>query len=105
MVLAGTTLAGEEVQRLRKRIESGRLARGAGRHRRADIREAYLNRIAADVRPARPMKIAVDCGNGVAGVTAGELYPRLGREVLELSFQVDGRLSHHHPQPSHPHKP
>src|SRR5437867_7644312 len=44
MVLAGTTLAGEEVQRLRKRIESGQLARGAGRHRRVDIREAYLNR-------------------------------------------------------------
>src|SRR5437667_181137 len=78
MVLAGTTLAGEEVQGLRRRIESGQLARGAGRHRRADIREAYLNRIAADVRLARPMKIAVDCGNGVAGATAGELYRRLG---------------------------
>ena len=102
MVLAGTTLAGEDVQRLRKRIESGELARGAGRHRHADIREAYLNRISSDVRLVRPVKIAVDCGNGVAGATAGELYRRLGCEVLELYCEVDGRFPNHHPDPSHP---
>src|SRR6266581_4856142 len=102
MVLAGITLAGEDVQRLRKRIESGELARGAGRHRRADIREAYLKRIASDVRLARPLKIAVDCGNGVAGATAGELYRRLGCEVLELYCEVDGRFPNHHPDPSRP---
>jgi phosphomannomutase/phosphoglucomutase len=102
MVLAGTTLAGETIQRLRRRIESGELARGAGRHRRAEVREAYLARIASDVRLARPMKIAVDCGNGVAGATAGELYRRLGCEVLELYCEVDGRFPNHHPDPSHP---
>jgi len=101
-VLAGTTLAGEDVQQLRRRIESGELARGAGRHRRADILEAYLNRITSDVRLARPMKIAVDCGNGAAGATAGELYRRLGCEVLELYCEVDGRFPNHHPDPSHP---
>src|SRR5690349_9526996 len=57
MVLAGTTLAGEDVQRLRKRIEAGELAKGAGRHRHAEIREAYLSRITSDVRLARRMKI------------------------------------------------
>ena len=102
MVLAGTTLAGEAIQRLRLRIESGELARGAGKHRRAEIREAYLRRIVSDVRLARPMKIAVDCGNGVAGATAAELYRRLGCEVLELYCEVDGRFPNHHPDPSHP---
>jgi phosphomannomutase/phosphoglucomutase len=102
MVLAGTTLAGEAIQQLRQRIESGDLAHGAGRHRRAEIREAYLSRIASDVRLARPMKIAVDCGNGVAGATAGELYRRLGCEVFELYCDVDGRFPNHHPDPSHP---
>jgi phosphomannomutase/phosphoglucomutase len=102
MVLAGTTLAGEAIQRLRLRIASGELARGAGRRRRADIREAYLGRIVSDVRLARPMKIAVDCGNGVAGATAAELYRRLGCEVLELYCEVDGRFPNHHPDPSHP---
>lgn len=102
MVLAGTTLAGEDVQNLRRRIAAGKLARGAGRHRRVDIREAYLKRITSDVRLARPMKIAVDCGNGVAGATAADLYRRLGCEVIELYCQVDGRFPNHHPDPSHP---
>src|SRR5262245_65618850 len=56
MVLAGTTLAGEDVQRLRQRIVSGELAKGAGRHRRADIREAYLRRMAEDVSLTRRME-------------------------------------------------
>ena len=102
MVLAGTTLAGDDVQRLRRRIATGDLARGDGRHRRAEIREAYLKRITSDVRLARPMKIAVDCGNGVAGATAGELYRRLGCEVLEIYCDVDGRFPNHHPDPSDP---
>jgi len=102
MVLAGTTLAGDDVQALRKRIASGRLVSGAGRHRRVDVRERYLKRIASDVRLARPMKIAIDCGNGVAGATAGELYRRLGCEVVELYCEVDGRFPNHHPDPSHP---
>ena len=102
MVLAGTTLAGEDVQRLRRRIASGDLASGAGKHRSVDIREAYLKRITSDVRLARPMKIAVDCGNGVAGATAADLYRRLGCEVLELYCEVDGRFPNHHPDPSHP---
>ena len=102
MVLAGTTLAGEAIQRLRLRIGSGELARGAGKRRLADVREAYLRRIASDVRLARPMKIAVDCGNGVAGATAADLYRRLGCEVLELYCEVDGRFPNHHPDPSHP---
>src|SRR5207247_10681023 len=95
-------LAGEEGQRVGQRIASGELARGAGRHRRADILEAYLNRITSDVRLARPMRIAVDCRNGGAGATAGELYRRLGCEVLELYCEVDGRFPNHHPDPSHP---
>src|ERR1700704_4988538 len=105
MVLAGITLAGEDVQRLRLRIESGELARGAGGHRRADIREAYLNRIASDVRLVRPMKIAIDCGNGVAGATAGELYRRLGCEVEGIFCEGGGRFSHNHPHPSAPGDP
>ncbi len=102
VVLAGETLAGEAIQALRRRIEAGELARGAGRYRRHDIAPAYLGRIAADVRLARPMRIAVDCGNGVAGAFAPALYRALGCEVEELYCEVDGRFPHHHPDPSVP---
>ncbi|MBC7781454.1 MAG: phosphomannomutase/phosphoglucomutase [Proteobacteria bacterium] len=102
MLLAGTTLAGDDIQKLRARIVEGDLARGAGSYRTAEIGEAYLQRIVSDVRLARPMKIVVDCGNGVAGAFAPELYRRLGCTVTELFCEVDGNFPNHHPDPSQP---
>jgi phosphomannomutase/phosphoglucomutase len=102
MVLGGQTLFGELIQDLRLRIETGRLASGTGKVRQADVREAYLRRIAGDVKPARPMKIVVDCGNGVAGELAPELFRRMGCEVIELFCDIDGSFPNHHPDPSKP---
>jgi phosphomannomutase/phosphoglucomutase len=103
MVIGGTTLFAETIQALRERIEAGRFASGVGSLRAADVRAGYLDRIAGDVRLARPMKIVVDCGNGVAGSIAPELYRRLGCEVDELFCEVDGTFPNHHPDPSQPH--
>jgi phosphomannomutase/phosphoglucomutase len=102
MVVAGHTLSGEDIQALRARIESGRLHSGNGGYRKANVREAYLERIVGDVKLARPMKIIVDCGNGVPGAFAPELYRRLGCEVRELFCEVDGNFPNHHPDPSVP---
>ena len=102
IMLGGETLAGEAIQQLRARIERGDLAHGAGGCRDYDVREPYLARITGDVKLARAMKIAVDCGNGVAGATAPELYRRLGCEVTELFCDVDGNFPNHHPDPSQP---
>jgi phosphomannomutase/phosphoglucomutase len=105
MVLGGTTLSGDDIQALRMRIESGDFTApvdGAGAFSTADVREAYLSRIVDDVKLARPMKVVLDCGNGVAGATAGELYRRLGCEVTELFCEVDGNFPNHHPDPSKP---
>ena len=102
MLLAGTTLAGDDIQKLRARIASGDLASGAGQYRTARVDEAYLSRILSDVKLARPMKIVVDCGNGVAGAFAPALYRRLGCTVEELFCEVDGNFPNHHPDPSQP---
>jgi phosphomannomutase/phosphoglucomutase len=102
MVIDGDTLAGDEIKALRTRIEAGELKRGSGGLRNADVAPAYFDRITGDVRLARPMKIAVDCGNGVAGAYAPTLFRRLGCEVTELFCEVDGRFPNHHPDPSQP---
>ncbi len=102
MVLAGETLSGETIQQLRLRIENGALAQGAGSYRKQDIAQAYIDRIASDIKLARPMKIAVDSGNGVAGAYAGKLFRALGCEVQELFCDVDGHFPNHHPDPSVP---
>ena len=100
MVLAGETLAGDTIQSLRTRVETGNLAQGAGRYSQYDIAPEYLARIAGDIKLARPLKITVDCGNGVAGDFAGELYRRLGCTVTEMFCEVDGHFPNHHPDPS-----
>jgi phosphomannomutase/phosphoglucomutase len=102
MVIAGTTLSGEAIQGVRARIERGEFASGAGTYRTAEVREAYLARIAGDVQLARPVPIIVDCGNGVAGSVAPELYRRLGCRVTELYCDVDGTFPNHHPDPTQP---
>ncbi len=102
MVIDGATLAGDAIQALRARLERGELASGSGRYRLHSVGGLYLDRIARDVTLARPMKIAVDCGNGVAGAYAPSLFRRMGCEVVELYCEVDGTFPNHHPDPSQP---
>jgi phosphomannomutase/phosphoglucomutase len=102
MVLAGETLSGDTIQSLRQRLIDNRLTHGRGSLTQEAVREAYLERILSDVKLARKMRIAIDCGNGVAGATAPELMQRLGCETIELYCDVDGTFPNHHPDPSHP---
>jgi phosphomannomutase/phosphoglucomutase len=102
MVLAGEAIHGETIQALYQAIVKNVFTGGAGGYRTHDIRKQYIERIVGDARLARPMKIAVDCGNGVAGAFAGELYRALGCEVTELFCEVDGTFPNHHPDPAHP---
>ena len=56
IVVRGHTLSGDEIQDLRRRIERGEFRSGTGERRRADILDAYVERIAGDVKLARPMR-------------------------------------------------
>jgi len=102
MVIGGTTLALNAIQDLKKRIEAGNLKHGQGVRRSADIKAAYVDKIVGDVKLARPMKIVMDCGNGVAGAIAPELFKRLGCDIIPLYCEVDGNFPNHHPDPSKP---
>jgi len=104
LVLADEALYGEALQAMYRRIQAGQVttARSPGALRTFDINQAYIDRIVGEVRLARPMHIAIDCGNGVAGATAGRLYGALGCEVTEVFCEVDGRFPNHHPDPAHP---
>lgn len=104
MMMGGVTLHGDAIQDIRRAIESGAAAPAAtrGRVTQRDVTADYLARILSDVKLARPMKIAMDCGNGVAGAIAPRLYRELGCEVIELFCDVDGNFPNHHPDPAHP---
>ena len=104
MVLAGEAIYGDAITALYDSIQAhdGSSAPEQGAYSTHDIRAAYLERIIGDVKVARPIKIAVDCGNGVAGAFAGDLYRGMGCEVVELFCEVDGHFPNHHPDPAHP---
>ncbi len=102
MMLAGDTLAGEAIQKLKARIEKNDLASGSGTQGEANINQAYMDRITSGIHLARPMKIIVDCGNGVPGAFAPALYRALGCEAREMYCDVDGHFPNHHPDPSQP---
>ncbi|CAJ48125.1 phosphoglucomutase, partial [Bordetella avium 197N] len=104
MMLGGRALYGEAVQSLRDAMNQPQPAGSAhGTGRNTDLVPAYIERIVSDIKLARPMKIAIDCGNGVAGAVAPELFRALGCEVTELFCEVDGNFPNHHPDPADPH--
>ena len=103
MVLGGRAIHGEEIQGLRQRIEREDWSlRSGGRVTQARVDDTYRDRIVGDVRLARPLRIVVDCGNGVAGASAPGVFRALGCEVIELFSEVDGQFPNHHPDPSKP---
>ena len=103
MLIGGVVLAGDAIVGLRSRIEcDGCPARAPGVVRRASVIEPYIDRVVADVALARPLKIVMDSGNGVAGLVAPALFERLGCEVVSLYEDVDGSFPNHHPDPADP---
>jgi phosphomannomutase len=103
MVLGGRAIYGEDIQNLRRMMEAGTGQRiEGGKVRHEEVLTAYRERIVGDVKLARPMKIVVDCGNGVAGASAPAIFRALGCEVIELFSEVDGNFPNHHPDPSKP---
>lgn len=102
MVLAGEAIYGDAIQAIYQRIVNKDFQTGSGSYQTHDIKAAYLERVVSDVKLARPMKIAIDCGNGVAGAFAGDMYRAMGCEVTELFCEVDGNFPNHHPDPAHP---
>ena len=100
MMVGGDTLFGDGIQQLYQRLVNDDLASGEGDYSETDVMDAYLDRILGDVKLSRKMRIASDCGNGVAGVCATQLFERLGCEVEELFTEVDGTFPNHHPDPA-----
>lgn len=102
MVLDETTLSGDTIQQLKQRILNNDFAAGEGQYSEQDISDDYINHITADIKLKRPLKIAIDAGNGVAGELAPKLYRAMGCEVTELYCEIDGNFPNHHPDPSQP---
>ena len=104
MMMGGSTLHGESIAKLRDEVAAvPPRETTAGTAQTVDILTPYLARVLGDIKLARPMKIAIDCGNGVAGAVAPQLFRSMGCETTELFCEVDGTFPNHHPDPADPH--
>ena len=102
MVMAGRAIYGDDIQKLRVRIETENYTAKRGRSATMDIGAEYARRITSDCKLSRPMKIVVDSGNGIPGATAPAILRALGCDVIDLYSKVDGDFPNHHPDPSKP---
>lgn len=102
IVINGEAWSGKSIQKLRDRVENGDFLQGEGGKQAQDLLPDYIGRITGDVQLVRPLKVVVDCGNGVAGAVAPALLRALGCEVAELFCEVDGDFPNHHPDPGRP---
>nr|WP_218131180.1 phosphomannomutase/phosphoglucomutase [Pseudomonas benzenivorans] len=102
IVIAGDTLANEQIQALKARIDNHDLASGVGSVEQVDVLQRYFQQIRDDIALAKQLKVVVDCGNGAAGVIAPQLIEALGCTVIPLFCEVDGNFPNHHPDPGKP---
>ncbi|HLJ18329.1 MAG TPA: phosphomannomutase/phosphoglucomutase [Bryobacteraceae bacterium] len=101
-VCGAGTLHGEEVQRVRKLIETGDLAGGTGVLKTVDLVEPYVEEITSQFQFNRRIKVAADAGNGTAGPVMRRVFQKLNCDATELFFEMDGRFPNHHPDPTVP---
>ncbi len=95
-----TTLYGEEIQKIRKIIDAGEFSKGSGSSSSACINEKYIEMVAGKINIEKPVRVAMDSGNGTASNIAPALLRKLGCEVKELFCEPDGNFPNHHPDPT-----
>ncbi|MDP1604304.1 MAG: phosphomannomutase/phosphoglucomutase [Legionella sp.] len=100
MVLAGKTLVQTDIDILYDIVRKGDFINAEGQSRSLDIIDDYMSRVISDITVARPLKVVVDCGNGIAGPVIPDVIARLGCEVIPLYCEVDGNFPNHHPDPT-----
>ncbi|MCH2264504.1 MAG: phosphomannomutase/phosphoglucomutase [SAR86 cluster bacterium] len=96
------SISGEAIQDLRLKIIKKDFQKGVGSEEKVNVKDTYIGELTKHINLRRPIKVAIDCGNGVASVIAQEVYENLGCEVLPLFCELDGNFPNHHPDPSRP---
>ena len=100
MMINGVTLSGDAIQHIRRRVLEQDFVSGSGRLERRAMLDLYCQRVRENIVLKRPLKVVLDCGNGVAGVIAEQVFRAIGCQVVTLFGEVDGRFPNHHPDPS-----
>jgi phosphomannomutase/phosphoglucomutase len=110
IMIGGEALFGEGIQALYKLIDARDFVVGyapgqciQNNHIIEDYIQVIVKGISiTELAEQKKIKLVIDCGNGVAGLVAPELYKALNCEVIPLYCEVDGLFPNHHPDPGQP---
>ena len=94
------TLYGDEIQEIKKIIDSGEFKREEGKLTEKNIIDDYIGDVKKKITVKRKLKVVIDAGNGTAGIVAPILFRELGCDVIELNCKLDGNFPSHHPDPT-----
>ncbi len=100
MTLQAMSVYGDRIQEIKHAIGTGEFREGAGTSERVDLLDRYVADLAGRFDLSRPVKIVLDCGNGVGSLVGVELLEALGAEVVPLYCESDGTFPNHHPDPT-----
>ncbi len=102
IMVAGDPVHSKQLADFYRRIKEKDVRDGAGVVQQQNVVPQYIERIAQDIQLEKPLKVVIDCGNGIGGVCAADVLRAIGAEVLPLFDEVDGTFPNHHPDPSEP---
>jgi len=94
------SIYGEEIQKLRKIIESNVFLTGEGTVKEKDPRQAYFQTLKGKIKIEKKLKVVIDAGNGTASDIAPRLFRDIGCEVIPLYCESDGSFPNHLPDPT-----
>ncbi|MEL6547210.1 MAG: phosphomannomutase/phosphoglucomutase, partial [Myxococcota bacterium] len=101
ITLLGRSVWGDGIQALKGLMERDDFESGEGSESHHDLLDAYVSELVENLAPAkRKLKVVVDAGNGVGGLTGVPVFERMGHEVIPLFVEVDGTFPNHHADPT-----
>jgi phosphomannomutase / phosphoglucomutase len=100
MTCGRAALYGDAIRGLHRRIVDGDTDSGDGAVETLDVLDRYIADVARRFELGRPMKVAVDCGNGSGALVAVPLLEAMGVKVTRLFCDSDGTFPNHHPDPT-----
>ena len=97
------SIYGNDIQRIYQLAVAGSFPEGKGSRRDEAVIDRYIDDVLGRIgKISRPLRIAVDAGNGVGGLVAPKLFAKLGVEVTCVFCESDGTFPNHHADPTVP---
>ncbi len=99
--LGKSSVFGSQIQEIKDTALSQNFSKGAGTAETLEISAAYERDILSRIKlGSRNLKVVMDGGNGMGGVTAVPIYEKLGVDLIKLFTEPDSDFPNHHPDPT-----